>query len=67
MLDFTGFAAIDIAHAMEVERDYTVSRNRWLWVLRDLKRREREVAEQTARTGAARPRPTLTGAHTPWI
>jgi hypothetical protein len=67
MLDFTGFAAIDIARAMESEHERTAESRQWLRTLRDLQRRERQESERAARVHAATPRATLTGAHTPWI
>ena len=67
MMDFTGFAAIDIARAMEAEHERAASSRQWLRTLRDLQRREREQSERAARAAAVRPRVTLTGAHTPWI
>jgi len=67
MMDFTGFAAIDIARAMEAEHERTAESRQWLRTLRDLQRREREEKERAARATTAAPRVTLTGAHTPWI
>ena len=67
MLDFTGFAAIDIARAMEAEHERTAESRHWLRTLRELRRREREESERAVRAAAAAPRVTLTGAHTPWI
>jgi hypothetical protein len=67
MLDFTGFAAIDIARAMEAEHERVAESRQWLRTLRDLRRSEREESERAAQAAVAAPRVSLTGAHTPWI
>lgn len=65
-MDFTGFAAYEFCRAMEAEREVSVVRSQWLRLLRDLRRRDLEQAEQKRRS-PKRPNGPLTSAHSPWI
>jgi hypothetical protein len=57
MLDFTTFAAVEMARALETEREAQREQRKWLWVLRDLDRAARAAAKAPARkhSGPAAP------------
>ena len=69
MLDFTGFAAVELYRARKAEQDDEARRNSWLRRLRDLERHERADKRHPNlfRPQAPRSARTLQGAHSPWI
>lgn len=66
MMDFTGFAAVEISRTLDAEREHAMRNTKWLRELEGLQQVDRARAELPSMRPPGGPT-KLSGAHSPWI